>query len=262
MSTHRVPRMLGVGAAMLAAVLAGGCLPAPSATSPAVPASSPSQGTQSSAKPSASPRAFIAAIDAFVERVTSGKLTYHVAFDGSVRASINLLPIAGALDVSGDDFSSSFTYDFSHDYTNVGKIRVQVRGVNGHGYVKSGAAAWRTIKNFGASQSYVLFKNVKAPSDVQYLGAVRVTGKTLHKVAIPGALLIHPSTIPGMSQKEQVDDTELAVVIDDAGRPRSGTWKLWGKSRVGEGSGQLQRVEYDIDLTFSKVGSKITIRRP
>ena len=44
MSTDRVPRMLGVGAAMLAAVLAAGCLPAPSATSPAVPASSPSQG--------------------------------------------------------------------------------------------------------------------------------------------------------------------------------------------------------------------------
>ena len=262
MSTHRVPRLLPVAAAVLAAAMAGGCLPAPSATSPAVPPSSSSQGTEASARPSASPRAFVAAIDAFVERVTTGKLTYHVTFDGSVRASINLLPIVGALDVSGDDFSSSFTYDFSHDYRGMGKVRVQVRGVDGHGYVKSGAAAWRTIKNFGKSQSYVLFKDVKAPTDVRYLGAVRVTGKTLHKVAIPGALLIHPSTIPGMSQKEQVDDTELDVVIDDAGRPRSGTWKLWGKSRVGEGSGQLQRVEYDVDLTFSKVGSKITIRRP
>ena len=242
--------------------MAGGCLPAPSATGPAVPAASASPGAASSAKPSATPRAFVAAIDAFVERVTSGKLTYHVAFDGSVRASINLLPIAGALDVAGKDFSSSFTYDLSHDYTNVGKIRVQVRGVGGRGYVRSGASAWRTIKNFGASQSYELFKNVKVAGDVKYLGAVRVTGKTLHKVGIPGALLIHPNTIPGMSQKEEVDDTELDIVIDDAGRPRSGTWKLWGKSRVGEGSGQLQRVEYDIDLTFSKVGSKITIKRP
>lgn len=262
MSAHRGPRVFALGAAMLATTMVGGCLPAPSATSPAVPASSPSQAAQSSAKPSPSPRAFVSAIDAFVERVTSGKLTYHVAFDGSVRASINLLPIVGALDVSGDDFSSSFTYDFSHDYTNVGKVRVQVRAVNGHGYVKSGAAAWRTIKNFGVGQSYALFKNVKASSDVRYLGAVRVTGKTLHKIAVPGALLIHPNTIPGMSQKEQVDDTELDVVIDDAGRPKTGTWKLWGKSRVGEGAGQLQRVEYDVDLTFSKVGSKITITRP
>src|SRR6185503_16055669 len=125
------------------------------------PAMSSSPAAESSAKPSASPRAFVAAIDAFVERVTSGKLTYHVAFDGSVRASINLLPIIGALDVSGENFQSSFTYDFSHDYSGMGKVRVQVRGVNGHGYVKSGAAAWRTIKNFGDSQSYVLFKNVK-----------------------------------------------------------------------------------------------------
>ena len=127
--------MLAVGAAMLAATMAGGCLPAPSATSPAVPATSSSPAAESSAKPSASPRAFVAAIDAFVERVTSGKLTYHVAFDGSVRASINLLPIIGALDVSGENFQSSFTYDFSHDYSGVGKVRVQVRGVNGHGYV-------------------------------------------------------------------------------------------------------------------------------
>ena len=97
------------------------------------------------------------------------------------------------------------------------------------------------------SQSYVLFKNVKAPSDVKYLGAVRVTGKTLHKVAIPGALLIHPSTIPDMSQKEQVDDTELAVVIDDAGRPRSGTWKLWGQVADRRGDGPAPAVDYDID---------------
>jgi hypothetical protein len=99
-----------------------------------------------------------------------------------------------------------------------------------------GAAAWRTIKNFGDSQSYVLFKNVKAPSDVKYLGAVRVTGNTLHKVAIPGALLIHPNTIPGMSQKEQVDDTELDVRDRRCGPPTIRTWKLW----AGRGSARAR----------------------
>jgi hypothetical protein len=97
---------------------------------------------------------------------------------------------------------------------------------------------------------------------VKYLGPVTVDGKTLHKVGVTGALLIHPNTIPGLSQKEEVDDTVLEVVIDDAGRPRTGSWKLWGKARVGEGAGQLQRVVYELDLTFTKVGAKITIARP
>jgi len=261
MSRLSVSWRLAISAAALAATVVAGCLPAPTANTPDQTASSPVPAA-SSVKPSPTPRAFVKAIEASVDRVTTGKLSYHVAFDGSVRASVNLLPIVGAMDVSGNDFASSFTYDFSHDYVNVGKVRVQVRGVNGRGYMKSGAAAWRTIKNFGVGQSYVLFKNVKAPKDVRYLGAVRVSGKTLHKIAVPGALLIHPNTIPGMSKKEEVDDTEFAVVIDDAGRPRSGTWKLWGKSRVGEGTGQLQHVVYEVELTFSKVGSKIRISRP
>jgi hypothetical protein len=79
---------------------------------------------------------------------------------------------------------------------------------------------------------------------------------------VTGALLIHPNTIPGRSQKEQVDDTVLEVVIDDTGRPRTGVWKMWGKSRVGVGAGQLQRVVYELDLTFTKVGAKITIKKP
>ena len=248
--------------AVVVAMVVAACLPAPRATTsgPATPSSSPAG--QASAKPSPTERAFVKAIEAFAERAASGKLTYHVAFKGNVRASINLLPIVGAMDVSGGDFASSFTYDLGHDYVGLGKVRVQVRAVKGKGYVKSGAAAWRPIKNFGVGQSYVLFKAVKSSDDVKYLGAVRVSGKTLHKIGVTGALLISPNTLPGMSQKEEVDDTELEVVIDDSGRPRSGSWKLWGKSRVGENSGQLQRVEYEVDLSFSKVGSKISISRP
>jgi hypothetical protein len=249
-------------AAMVVATVAGACLPAPHASTSDQTTASSSPAGQASAKPSPTERPFVKAIEAFAERASSGKLTYHVAFKGNVRASVNLLPIVGAMDVAGRDFASSFTYDLGHDYVGVGKVRVQVRAVKGRGYVKSGAAAWRPIKNYTDGQSYVLFKSVKTADDVQYLGAVRVSGKTYHKVGVSGALLIHPNTLPGMSQKEEVDDTELDLVIDDAGRPRSGSWKLWGKSRVGENTGQLQRVVYEVDLTFSKVDSKISISRP
>ena len=250
-----------VAAAVVALSVAAACLPPPRSSSSA-PSPSAAGRPRATAKPSPTLKPFRAAIEKFTERVTSGELTYHIAFKGVVSASADQLPIVGSMDVAGADFASSFTYDFSRDYDGIGKVRVQVRGVKGKGYLKSGAAAWRPIKTFGAGQSYVPFKAVKTADDLRYLGAVTTGGKTYHKIGVTGALLIHPNTIPGMSQKEQVDDTQLEVVIDDAGRPRSGSWKLWGKSRVGEGNGQLQRVVYELDLTFSKVGGKISIKRP
>jgi hypothetical protein len=165
------------------------------------------------------------------------------------------------MDVAGADFASSFTYDFS-DYAGLGKERVQLRAVKGKGYIKRGSGAWRAIQGYSVGNSNVPFKGVTTVEDVRYLGEIKAGDGTLHKVAITGAVLLHPNTIPYDVQKETIDDTELTVVIDEAGRPRSGTWTLRGKARVGTGSGQLQRVEYDLDLTFSKVGSKITIKRP
>ena len=53
--------------------------------------------------------------------------------------------------------------------------------------------------------------------------------------------------IPGRIQKEKIDLTELEVVIDDAGEPRSGTWRLWGQAPLGPGDGQLQRVVYELE---------------
>ena len=141
------------------------------------------------------------------------------------------------MDVAGADFASSFTYDFSRDYPDLGKERVQVRGVKGKGYIKRGSKPWQGIKGFAVGHSYVPFKTVATRDDVRHLGDVKAGGATLHKVGITGAVLLHPNTIPYDIQKETVDDTELTVVIDEAGRPRSGTWRLWGKARVGPAAG-------------------------
>lgn len=262
MSTVRT-RIAGV-ALGVSAVLVAACLPPPRAATDSA-GSSPSAGTSAStesALPSPTPKASVQAIAAFVERATSGKLTYRMAFKGTVRASADTLPIAGTMDVAGADFASSFTYDFSRDYPDLGKERVQVRGVKGKGYIKRGSKAWQGIKGFAIGHSYVPFKTVSTPDDVRHLGNVKAGDATLYKVGITGAVLLHPNTIPYDVQKETVDDTELIVVIDAAGKPRSGTWRLWGKARVGLGAGQLQRVVYELDLTFSKVGAKITIKRP
>ena len=254
-----------MGAAIVAVALVAACLPAPRIASGTAAPVNPSSAASPSAvapPPSAAPAAHDVAIAAFAKQVASGKLTYHVAFTGDVRASVDRLPIAGQMDVAGKDFATNLTYDFEPDYPGLGKVRVQVRGVGGKGWIKRGSAGWKAMATFGVAQSYVPFKTVAAARDVKYLGPVKLGGKTYHKIAILDSLLIHPNTIPYQIQKEVVKDTHLEVVIDDAGVPRTGTWTLRGQARIGAGNGQLQNVVYDLALTFSKVGSRISVKRP
>jgi len=247
--------------AVLLAAVATGCMPPPGSNSSIAPPSA-SSSSAGAASPSATPKAFVTAIAAFVDRVASGKLSYRVAFKGIMRASADTLPIRGRMDVSGADFASSFTYDATGEFVGRGKIPVQVRAVRGNGYIKRDSAAWRPAKAYAKSQSFIPFKAVRRAADVRFLGDVKVGKATLHKVGVPGAVLIHPNTIPGLLQKEKIDLTELEVLIDDAGRPRSGTWRLWGQGRVGPGIGQLQRIVYELDLSFARVGKKVSIKRP
>lgn len=216
--------------------------------------------TGATAQPSRAPKPHELAIAAFVKSVTSKKLSYRIAYDGETALSADTLPIAGRMDVSGADFAASWTYDFTKDY-GIGKIRVEVRGVKGKGYTRSGGGAWKAIKNYDASDSYVPFKAIKTVEDVTYLGPATIAGTEYHKVSIPEAVLIHPTTLPGLVKQEKIDASKLELVIDDKGQPRRGSWELKARARVGE-SGQLQRVEYELDLRFSKVGAKLTIRRP
>ena len=247
---------------ILAATVAAGCLPPPTAsTSDSTSAQGSNERANATPQPSKTPKPQDLAIDAFVKQVATGKLTYRVSFDGEVRLSADVLPVSGAMDVAGKNFATSFTYNFEPEYPGLGKARVQVRGVGAKGWIKRGSAAWRPIKTYGVAQSYVPFKSVTADTDVRYLGPVEIGGKTFHKVVVQDAVLIHPNTIPYQITDEKVDESEVEFLIDAAGRPRSGTWILRGQARVGA-SGQLQRVVYELKLTFSDVGSKISIRQP
>lgn len=232
-----------------------------SSSDPTTPPASPAAtAVTPTAKPSRAPKPYELAIAAFVKSVTGKKLSYRVTYEGKTALSADTLPIAGQMDVSGADFASSWTYDLTKDY-GIGKIRVEVRAVKGNGYIRSDGGAWKSIKGFDASDSYVPFKSVASVEDVTYLGPAKIDGTEYHKVSIPKAVLIHPTTLPGLVKQEKVDSSKLELVIDDKGQPRRGTWELRARARVGQ-SGQLQRVEYKLDLRFSKVGAKLTIKRP
>jgi hypothetical protein len=255
---------------LTAAVILGACArdlsgltgspnPTPVPVVPGATASIPTT-TTATARPSRAPKAYEVAIAAFVKSVTSKKLSYRVTYDGETALSADTLAIAGRMDVSGADFAASWTYDLTKDY-GIGKIRIEVRGVKGNGYIRTAGGAWKAIKNYDASDSYVPFKAVKSVDDVKYLGPATIAGTEYHKVSIPEAVLIHPTTLPGLVKQEKVDASKLELVIDDKGQPRRGSWELKARARVGE-SGQLQRVEYELDLQFSKVGAALTIKRP
>jgi hypothetical protein len=225
-------------------------------------AAGPSAAVAATPKPSRAPKPYDLAIEAFVKSVTSKKLSYRIAFEGKTALSADTLAVAGGMDVSGADFASSWTYDLSRDYPGAGKIRVEVRAVKGKGYLRSDGGSWTSMKGFDiTTDTYAPFKAVATAKDVSYLGPVTIEGTEYHKVSIPKAVLIHPTTIPGLIRQEKVDASTLELVIDDKGRPRRGVWHLKAQARVGE-SGQLQRIEYDLDLQFSKVGDKLTIKRP
>ncbi len=232
-----------------------------SARPTAAPAASPTAAVIApTAKPSRAPKVYDLAIAAFVKSVASKTLSYRITYDGRTALSADTLPIAGRMDVSGADFASSWTYDLTRDY-GIGKIRVEVRGVKGKGYIRTDGGSWKPIKGYDASDSYVPFKAVTAIEDVKYLGPAKIDGTEYHKISIPNAVLIHPTTLIGAVKEEKIDDSKLELVIDDKGHPRRGTWELKARARVGQ-SGQLQRVEYELDLQFSKVGAKLTIKRP
>ncbi len=265
-----MPQLLNRSAALVAvalsAVIASACLPPPTASTSSVePTASTSLGAVDAppvTRPSASPKPHVAAIAAFARHAGSGTWTYRMAFKGRFRAAVNTIPIKGTLQVAGADYAASMTYDFRHDYPEMGRIPVQVRAVRGRGYVKRGSAAWRSVASYAKGQSLVPFRVVHGPGDVRYMGDVRVGGATLHRIGIPGAVVLHPTTVPGLLQKERIRVTDLQVLIDDTGRPRSGTWKMWGTGRVGISQGQLQETVYELELSFARVGRRMSISRP
>ena len=262
-ATLRAMRFAGIArpAALIALVVGSvACAPGSGPAGPSAPASSPTPRPTATASPT--PAAYEAAIERFVALATGGELSYRISYRGDARASADVLPVTGTLDVSGADFASSMTYDFSEEYQGLGSFKVQVRGVGDEGWIKRPGKLWTAIKGYGPHHSAVPFKAVEDVGDVTYLGPDSVDGRTVHRISVPGAVLIHPNTIPFDIVKEKVDSTTLEVAIDDDGLPHTGAWSLRGQARVGFGVGQLQRIIYELDLVFSKVGDEITIERP
>jgi hypothetical protein len=194
------------------------------------------------------------AAKAFFERVASGKLTYHASLRGEVAGAISGLTIDGALDVAGDDYSEVVTYSFLRPP----KVAVSIRVVGSRRWVRVDRGGWEKVSSSMASNSP--FADLSAENGVQLVRTERVGARDLHHVVVTGGLIIAPDLIPAVNlTNERINTTNLEIVLDDAGVPLTGSWRLDGEARV---SGQLQGIQVNLDIAFSKVGSKLTIKAP
>jgi hypothetical protein len=242
----------------VAVVLAGSLVvacsgqPLPIPTPP--PASVDPSATPSSGDPSASAEP-PSAVERFRALVSDPGFSARISLSGDVLATVSDLTVSGSLALSGDNASTSTKYKFDDGHTDT----VQTRLVGGKLWTKLNGASWKTAK-LVATTAVDPFSGAQSPAGVVDGGAKTVKGKSLRMLTVQGGRLLDLTTIPAYNlTEERVTTSILTVYVDGAGRPVSGHWVQRGQGRV---SGQLQEVDVDVDLTFSGVGSSISITAP
>jgi hypothetical protein len=262
-----VPRRSGPAArlGLVAAVLvtaACGATTAPRSAGPSGSADSsrapgsvgPSTGHASvGPSPTANPSA--AAIAAFVALVTKAGFSYQATFTGESRHTTDILPISkGLLQVHGDDVLVRATFTFPG-----GSSAVEHRFVKGQGWIRyDRSLPWQRL-SMKADQSMAAFAAVHTAADVTYVKPVVSDGRSLYQVRVRSAI-VNPVMIPASNLTETVlTSPTLTLLIDEHGRPVSGTAEIDGHGRV---SGQLQEIVIDLTVAFTKIGVAVSISAP
>ena len=238
-----------VGALLIGLALLAGCGP----TAPVSPiiVSFPPSSIEPTPTPTKNPA--LAAVAAFVDRVSSDDFSYTATLRGQSRHSVTILPVKGSLAVSGSDYALVASFTFPDERVTA---KVEQRFVRRVGWIRYHPERWQRLKAFGEDDVLSPFAGVLTASDVTLLETLK--GPT-YRVRISG-LLLHPSLIPAFNvSEEDVQRARFDVMIDQDGRPLSGTWELTGSARV---SGQLQEVVMELSVKFANVGEKVTVRAP
>jgi hypothetical protein len=233
-----------------------GCQAAP-ATSPASPSPAIERTpapTAAAPTPTPASAAALAVIDGLRALAADQGRTYRVKFRGDSRHTTDILDVRGTLDVAGEDAAITSSFVFPRQ----GTARTDYRRKGTDDWARFDRGKWRTLKGIGAAEVVDPLAGAREGGRLQYLGPVE--GATdRYQVELDG-MVLHPVLIPAVNlTDEDTVSARLRLVTDAAGRPISGTWTFRGTGRV---SRQLQAVEIDLDLTFSKVGEKIKITAP
>jgi hypothetical protein len=255
---RRSARLIGAAAALTIVAGCGGPS-SPLAATTAPTATATATATASSARPSASVATAdpaSAALNAFVVFATNARASYQATFTGHQRATVTVVNITkGVLQVSGSDVlvRATFTFPRGDAYA------VEHRYVGGRAWLRTSPAGWGRLTPFAADQSMGAFAQVHGAADVTPLGPATVKGRTFYKVRIPSTI-VNPVMVPAINLSDRaVTDSRLDLLIDAAGHPVSGEAEIRGQGRV---SGQLQEIAIDLSVTFTKIGTAVSISAP
>lgn len=228
----------------------------PPAATPAVDGGAP--GSPGAASPSTSPatgsaQEALEVIAAFRAWAASGT-SFQARFSGDSRHTTTILDVSGVLLVDGSDAEIKATFAFPKE----GKARTDWRLVKGTDWVRFDGSKWRRLAAPAPAEMLDPFAGARKGGNLRYLGPV--DGEPGHYRFELDARYLHPVLIPASNlTAEDIATGTLTLVVRRDGTPIRGAWHMKGKGRV---SGQLQAVEIDLDITYSKLGEPITITRP
>jgi hypothetical protein len=190
---------------------------------------------------------------AFVESVLSADLTYHATFDGFVEGTGSELAVSGSLDVAGKDYQVAAIYTSPKPR----KASYAIRYVGGTTWVRIDGAKWKKDATFRANSPFAF---ITREQDVKLATTQPVAGESLHKVTLEQSQLIALTQIRAANLTDvDYKRSSFELLIDDDGKPVSGTARIEGVGRV---SNQLQEIAIQLDVVFSKVGAAIVIKAP
>lgn len=256
----RVPPLLTAAlGGVLVSVALGACASGPTRATPpgtTAPASMAATAAPSPAgpTPTSATAAARAVLDGLHALAVDPKRSYRITFKGDSRHTTDILDVGGTLDVSGEDARLKAAFKFPRQ----GTATTEYRRVGGKDWVRIENDRWRALGGVDAASVVDPLAGAEDDTTMQYLGPVE--GKTdRYRVLLTGVVL-HPALIPATNlDSEEVVRTRLELVTDASGHPLSGTWSLSGTGRV---SRQLQAIEMDLDLTFSRIGKAVSIEAP
>jgi hypothetical protein len=255
----QLPRGLVSAALLVAALIVVGCGATQQSPSSAAVTSSqaptsltPAVSHAPQVSPSSAPQK--AAIAAFVKLVTKSDFAYQATFKGLSRHTTARIPVEGSFAASGRDYRLTAAFSFSN-----GTATVEHRYVGGKAWARFDGQRWESLTNFTPAFSMSPFAFVTGVGDVRYVGTEKAGGKTVHRIQV-NSDPFHPILIPATNLTEEtVTSGILELLIDDAGRPVSGSASINGTGRV---SGQLQEIVIELNLTFTKLGQKVMVSAP
>jgi hypothetical protein len=206
-------------------------------------------------RPPATPSPADAAIARLVALALDAGTTYEVAITGRSRHSADILPITGTLQVAGAD--SRLVADFVFPDAG-GEAAIELRTIEGEAWLRYEGEAFGESGPVAPEEAPNPFALIEEADDIT-LVSEEPDADGRYQVAFE-SMVIHPVFIPAVNlSEESVKESTLTLLIEADGRPVSGSWELTGQGRI---SRQLQEIVMELDLTFSKLGSDISISQP